>query len=108
MTLITICSQPEAASTTVSEEIFEREWAIALLDRVMERLRAEYADKQRMPHFETLKLYLAGSPKARPIAIARSRSRPRLAIAAATALLLAALGAGGAWLINRVEEMAVL
>jgi RNA polymerase sigma-70 factor (ECF subfamily) len=51
-----------AVDALAPEEVFEREWAIALLERVMERLRAEYAAKQRVPHFETLRMYLAGSP----------------------------------------------
>jgi RNA polymerase sigma-70 factor (ECF subfamily) len=52
-----------AVDALTPEEIFEREWAIALLERVMEWLRAEYTAKQRQRYFETLKAYLAGSPK---------------------------------------------
>ena len=52
-----------AVDAQTPEEIFEREWAIALLERVMDRLHAEYVAKQRLPHFETLKAHLAGSPK---------------------------------------------
>jgi RNA polymerase sigma factor (sigma-70 family) len=45
------------------EELYDRQWAIALLEQVLEQLRAEYAAKGRLPHFETLKCFLTGSPE---------------------------------------------
>jgi RNA polymerase sigma-70 factor (ECF subfamily) len=45
------------------EQLYDYEWAIALLERVMERLRAEYVAKDRLPHFDVLKRFLAGSPQ---------------------------------------------
>jgi RNA polymerase sigma-70 factor (ECF subfamily) len=52
-----------AADTLSPEELYDQKWAITLLERVMEKLRVEYAAKDRLPHFETLKNYLAGSPQ---------------------------------------------
>ncbi|HEY3392524.1 MAG TPA: sigma-70 family RNA polymerase sigma factor [Lacipirellulaceae bacterium] len=52
-----------AADTLTPDELYDQKWAITLLERVMDQLRAEYAAKQRLPHFETLKNYLAGSPQ---------------------------------------------
>jgi RNA polymerase sigma factor (sigma-70 family) len=52
-----------AADTLTPEELYDQKWAITLLERVMDQLRAEYAAKQRLAHFETLKNYLAGSPQ---------------------------------------------
>jgi RNA polymerase sigma-70 factor (ECF subfamily) len=51
-----------AADTLTPDELYDQKWAITLLERVMDQLRAEYAAKQRLPHFETLKNFLAGSP----------------------------------------------
>jgi RNA polymerase sigma-70 factor (ECF subfamily) len=53
----------QVASDTLSpEQIFDQKWAITLLERVMDKLRGEYAAKERLAHFETLKHFLAGSP----------------------------------------------
>jgi RNA polymerase sigma-70 factor (ECF subfamily) len=52
-----------AVDTLTPEELYDQKWAITLLERVMEHLRAEYAAKDRLPHFETLKNYLAGAPQ---------------------------------------------
>jgi TolB-like protein/Tfp pilus assembly protein PilF len=64
-------------------------------------LALAFAGEQRVKNIErsvrTYRIDLAGSPKARLLAAARSRRTPTLAIAAAVTLLVAALGAGGAW-----------
>src|SRR5262245_8945583 len=64
-------------------------------------LALDFAGEQRVKNIErsvrTYRIDLAGLPKARPIAARRSGRRPTLAIATAAAVLLAALGAGGAW-----------
>jgi RNA polymerase sigma factor (sigma-70 family) len=52
-----------AADTLTPDEMYDQKWAITLLERVMDQLRAEYAAKDRLAHFETLKNYLAGSPQ---------------------------------------------
>jgi len=41
------------------EQLFERRYALALLDQVLSRLRAEYADSNRGELFEALQGYLA-------------------------------------------------
>jgi RNA polymerase sigma-70 factor (ECF subfamily) len=51
-----------ASDTRSPEQLYDEKWAITLLERVMDQLRGEYAAKQRLAHFETLKHYLAGSP----------------------------------------------
>jgi TolB-like protein/Tfp pilus assembly protein PilF len=64
-------------------------------------LALAFAGDQRVKNIErsvrTYRIDLAGSPKARLSAVTHSRRTPTLAIAAAVAVLLAALGAGGAW-----------
>lgn len=52
-----------AADTLTPDELYDQKWAITLLERVMDQLRAEYAAKDRLAYFETLKNYLAGSPQ---------------------------------------------
>ena len=43
------------------EQLYDRKWAITLLERVMDRLQGEYAAKERLRHFEVLQRFLAGS-----------------------------------------------
>ncbi|MCO6455677.1 MAG: sigma-70 family RNA polymerase sigma factor [Pirellulaceae bacterium] len=43
-----------------AERLFERQWAITLLDQVLARLRQEFAAAGRLPEFEQLKPFLAG------------------------------------------------
>lgn len=59
--------QHEPADFETPESIFERRWALLLLDRVLERLRGEYARAGRLEHFEKLKGALLG-PLDRPYA----------------------------------------
>jgi RNA polymerase sigma-70 factor (ECF subfamily) len=49
------------ANALSPEQLYEQQWAIALLERVMEKLRAEYVAKDRLPYFDTLKRFLARS-----------------------------------------------
>lgn len=51
--------QLEPATGETPERIFDRRWALALLDRVMDRLAAENAAGRRH-HFDRLKVYLTG------------------------------------------------
>ncbi len=53
--------QREPHHNETPERIFERRWALALLDRVMARLRREYAEPDRQSHFDHLQGYLLGS-----------------------------------------------
>ncbi len=50
------------------ERIFERRWALTLLDEVMTRLRSHYEDKGRTAMFESLKTYLTTDRKRIPYA----------------------------------------
>lgn len=45
----------EPADTTTAEKIFERRWALTLLDQVLRRLREQYAASGREELFEQLK-----------------------------------------------------
>ena len=51
----------EAIDTLTAERLYERQWAIALLARVMERLRTEFENKDKLEHFEQLKQFISGS-----------------------------------------------
>lgn len=44
------------------ERLFERQWTLTLLERVLDRLRAEHVDAGRAQQFEQLKPFLAGTP----------------------------------------------
>ena len=50
--------QREPAHDETPERIFERRWALSLIDRVVEKLREEYVSHGRPEHFERLKVFL--------------------------------------------------
>ena len=50
--------QREPAHNETPERIFERHWALSVLDRVMERLRSESVQHGRIDHFNRLKVFL--------------------------------------------------
>ena len=50
----------EAATTGTPETVYERTWALALLAKVMERLKAEYVKAERAALFEAVYPHLAG------------------------------------------------
>ena len=52
--------QHEPAHDETPERIFERRWALAVLDRVIERLRTEFVRHGRQEHFDQLKVFLLG------------------------------------------------
>jgi len=52
--------QRESAHEETPERIYERRWARALLDRVLNRLLDEFVRHGRLDHFNRLKLYLLG------------------------------------------------
>src|ERR1051326_7061908 len=52
--------QREPAHDETPERIFERRWALAVLDRVVEKLRDEFVRHGRLEHFERLKVFLLG------------------------------------------------
>jgi len=63
--------QREPAHEETPERIFERRWALSVLDRVVERLRNEFVHHGRPEHFERLKVYLLGQSEAPYAALAR-------------------------------------
>ncbi|HSB15471.1 MAG TPA: sigma-70 family RNA polymerase sigma factor [Bryobacteraceae bacterium] len=63
--------QREPAHDETPERIFERRWALAVLDRVVERLRNEFVQHGRPEHFQRLKVFLLGQSDAPYAALAR-------------------------------------
>jgi hypothetical protein len=63
--------QREPAHTETPERIFERRWALSVLDRVMDRLRAECIQHGRLDHFNRLKPFLLDRAEAPYAALAR-------------------------------------
>lgn len=49
----------EPAHQFTAERLFERQWALALLDRVLKRLRDEHADAAKLTQFEILQPFLS-------------------------------------------------
>jgi RNA polymerase sigma factor (sigma-70 family) len=52
--------QREPAHDETPERIFERRWALSVLDRVVEKLRNEFVQHGRPEHFARLKVFLLG------------------------------------------------
>jgi len=63
--------QREPAHAETPERIFERRWALSVLDRVVEKLRYEFVHHGRPKHFERLKVFLLGHSDAPYDALAR-------------------------------------
>src|SRR5579862_2411143 len=61
----------EPAHDETPERIFERRWALSVLDRVLERLRDEFVHHGRPEHFERLKVFLLGQSDAPYATLAR-------------------------------------
>lgn len=51
-----------AVDRITPEQLYERQWALTLLDVVLEKLRAEFDAKEKKVEFDVLKQFLAGSP----------------------------------------------
>jgi len=62
--------QREPAHDETPERIFERRWALSVLDRVVEKLREEFVRHGRPEHFEQLKVFLLGKSDAPYTALA--------------------------------------
>jgi RNA polymerase sigma factor (sigma-70 family) len=56
--------QREPAHDETPERIFERRWALSVLDRVVARVRHEFVQRGRPEHFERLKVFLLGQSEA--------------------------------------------
>ena len=63
--------QREPGHDETPERIFERRWALSVLDRVVEKLRDEFVHHGRAEHFERLKVFLLGQWEAPYAALAR-------------------------------------
>jgi RNA polymerase sigma-70 factor (ECF subfamily) len=63
--------QREPAHDETPERIFERRWALAVLDRVVQKLREEFVRHGRPEHFERLKVFLLGQSDTPYAALAR-------------------------------------
>jgi RNA polymerase sigma factor (sigma-70 family) len=63
--------QLEPAHNETPERIFERRWALSVLDRVVGKLRDEFVHRGRPEHFERLKVFLLGQPDAPYATLAR-------------------------------------
>jgi RNA polymerase sigma-70 factor (ECF subfamily) len=63
--------QREPVHEETPERIFERRWALTMLDRVVERLRHEFIQHGRPEHFERLKVFLLGQSDAPYAMLAR-------------------------------------
>jgi RNA polymerase sigma-70 factor (ECF subfamily) len=63
--------QREPAHDETPERIFERRWALSVLDRVVEKLREEFTQHGRAEHFERLKVFLLGQSDAPYAELAR-------------------------------------
>ncbi len=58
----------EPAHLATPEKIYQRRWAILLLDRVLTGLRAEYARTGKETLFDRLRIFLTGEQNTRPYA----------------------------------------
>lgn len=63
--------QREPAQDETPEHIFERQWALSVLDRVVERLRAEFILHGKPEYFDRLKVFLLAGADATYAALAR-------------------------------------
>jgi RNA polymerase sigma factor (sigma-70 family) len=63
--------QREPAHDETPERIFERRWALSVLERVVDRLRQEFVLHGRPEHFERLKVFLLGQSDTPYAAVAR-------------------------------------
>lgn len=63
--------QRDPAHDETPERIFERRWALALLDGVVHRLRAEFVQHGRLDHFDRLKGFLLDQADTPYAALAR-------------------------------------
>jgi RNA polymerase sigma factor (sigma-70 family) len=72
--------QREPAHSETPERIFERRWALSVLDRVVEKLRNEFVQHGHLAHFERLKVFLLGHSDAPYAALAREMNTSEGAI----------------------------
>jgi RNA polymerase sigma factor (sigma-70 family) len=56
--------QREPADNWTPERVFDRRWALTLLDRTLGKLRQEHQAADKLPFFEALKVFLTGEAAA--------------------------------------------
>ncbi|UCG49619.1 MAG: sigma-70 family RNA polymerase sigma factor [Phycisphaerales bacterium] len=56
----------EPADDLTAEKLFEKSWALTVLERTMDRLRVELAEKGKLKLFDHLRTYLAAEPSSVP------------------------------------------
>jgi len=59
----------EPAGDSPPDRVFDKEWATALLDKVLSQLEGGFRQEGKMPLFDTLKQTLAGSRESQPYAV---------------------------------------
>src|ERR1700730_14250567 len=68
--------QREPPHYETPERIFERRWALSVLDRVVERLRSEFVQHGRPEHFQRLKVFLLGQSDTPYALLAKELNNP--------------------------------
>lgn len=63
----------EPADHWTAQRLFDRRWALTLLDRTLAELRREFAAAGKAVQFDELKIYLTGESGAPPLAAAAAR-----------------------------------
>ena len=63
--------QHEPSHGETPERVFERRWALMVIDRVVEKLRSEFIQHGRPEHFDRLKVFLLGRSDAPYVELAR-------------------------------------
>ena len=58
----------ETSDSLTAEQLFERRWAVTLLDYTIAQLRGEYEERDRLPLFEALEAHLNGDDSRIPYA----------------------------------------
>lgn len=66
--------QREPTHEETPEKLFERRWAVSVLERVIGKLREEFVQHGRPEHFERLKVFLLGQSDAPYAVLAREMS----------------------------------
>lgn len=63
----------EPANRWTAERLFDRRWALTLLDRTLAELRKEFVASGKQTQFDELKIYLTGESGAPPLSSAATR-----------------------------------
>jgi RNA polymerase sigma-70 factor (ECF subfamily) len=56
----------EPADESTPERIFERQWALTVIEQAMRRLRERYATSGKAAHFDEMKIFLSGEKRPVP------------------------------------------